>query len=690
MSRDKYTLTTRSVAAAPRSKRRGGTAVVSSSGRGGSGALGGDYLTRAEFASYFELVNVGTEDAPVTAIHALYEGLYSSGFVSAFGTSATTGSSGVGVSELWELGDVSLSARPVAGQVLTYNGSKWVNQTPTATSSGLNETELATYLANNNYAKKTDIPTRVGQLTNDKGYINTYDLVDYPTIDECNDWYLPINGKAADAYKADTAGSANTATRALTAELADTAVWAETADKLTTARTLWGNSFDGSSNIGGTLTPLATGTYDVGTSSRYWRYAYLRDLIASNSVKIGSGLITWNSAGYFEFSAGIVSADFVSGFGVAPGTTGSSGEGGMTLLREVSNNVLPALNKTVGLGNSTYPFNTGYFTSLYAAGTKVEPTKYIASIALSGSTLTLKNSAGIQLGTITLPTSSGGTSGGGGEYTLGTAAGKIVLLKDGSEVSSAKVEGAFTQITESGVSVIPTRNDSVSLGSNSRMFADFWSMMINTNFIGAVEDGKYPSSIGEDGFPFKEGYIEELHISSLYVDGTLITSFGGSSSGTALTLGAATGSGNAITALTLSNGKLTPTKGATFQTVDAFDFWYNNHRPVSEADFTTELAKCIKSNSSGEYNLSGKLTVVGDSSSDVARFSVFFGSQECLRVRGTPNNPILTFYNDRGKAMNIQLDTAGNIHIGPYSNGLRITSEGQVQVIASGSVKTTL
>lgn len=49
---------------------------------------------------------------------------------------------------------------------------------------------------------------------------------------------------------------------------------ATTATRLQTARTIWGNSFNGSANIGGTLTPLADNTYDLGTTSRRWRYLY--------------------------------------------------------------------------------------------------------------------------------------------------------------------------------------------------------------------------------------------------------------------------------------------------------------------------------------------------------------------------------------------------------------------------------
>lgn len=47
---------------------------------------------------------------------------------------------------------------------------------------------------------------------------------------------------------------------------------ATTATRLQNKRTLWGNSFDGSSNIGGTLTPLSNNAYDLGSTSNKWRY----------------------------------------------------------------------------------------------------------------------------------------------------------------------------------------------------------------------------------------------------------------------------------------------------------------------------------------------------------------------------------------------------------------------------------
>lgn len=78
--------------------------------------------------------------------------LYGVGEISAYGYSS--GTVPTGAQYLYELKDVQLTDL-ATGQLLQYNGSKWVNIDKNAV--GLNETELGRYLTNNNYAKKTDI-----------------------------------------------------------------------------------------------------------------------------------------------------------------------------------------------------------------------------------------------------------------------------------------------------------------------------------------------------------------------------------------------------------------------------------------------------------------------------------------------------------------------------------------------------
>ena len=78
--------------------------------------------------------------------------LYGVGEISAYGYSA--GTVLTGAQYMYELKDV-LFTELTSGQLLQWNGTKWINIDKNAV--GLNETELAKYLTNNNYAKKSDI-----------------------------------------------------------------------------------------------------------------------------------------------------------------------------------------------------------------------------------------------------------------------------------------------------------------------------------------------------------------------------------------------------------------------------------------------------------------------------------------------------------------------------------------------------
>lgn len=78
--------------------------------------------------------------------------LYGVGEISAYGYSS--GTVPTGAQYMYELKDV-LFTELTSGQLLQWNGTKWINIDKNAV--GLNETELGRYLTNNNYAKKTDI-----------------------------------------------------------------------------------------------------------------------------------------------------------------------------------------------------------------------------------------------------------------------------------------------------------------------------------------------------------------------------------------------------------------------------------------------------------------------------------------------------------------------------------------------------
>ncbi len=141
------------------------------------------------------------------------------------------------------------------------------------------------------YALKTEIPTAVSQLTNDKGYLTTHqtvatvaktgsynDLTDKPTIPTVNNATLTIqkNGTSAGTFTANASANktinitvptdnnelANgagyiTSAGSITGNAA-TATKATSADKLTTARNINGVAFDGSKAITVTANPTET------------------------------------------------------------------------------------------------------------------------------------------------------------------------------------------------------------------------------------------------------------------------------------------------------------------------------------------------------------------------------------------------------------------------------------------------
>ena len=103
-------------------------------------------------------------------------GLYSDSFVSAKGANSGSGGTVSGVTKLSDLSDVQLGTL-ATNQVLSWNGSKWVNK---AISTGLDETALAQYLTNNQYIT---MPTGDGRyvtintdqtITGEKTFANSF------------------------------------------------------------------------------------------------------------------------------------------------------------------------------------------------------------------------------------------------------------------------------------------------------------------------------------------------------------------------------------------------------------------------------------------------------------------------------------------------------------------------------------
>lgn len=107
------------------------------------------YVLKSTFDDLLEKVNLGTDAAPKWAIKAKYN-FYTVGWLSFRGANDGSGGSAVaGAANLGDLKDVSLGTL-AAGQVLVWNGAKWVNST--IATSGLDELSLANYLSSHGYA----------------------------------------------------------------------------------------------------------------------------------------------------------------------------------------------------------------------------------------------------------------------------------------------------------------------------------------------------------------------------------------------------------------------------------------------------------------------------------------------------------------------------------------------------------
>lgn len=112
--------------------------------------------------------------------------LYGIGEISAYGYH--DGSAGSGVQYLHELLDVTLTELN-SGQLLQWDGSKWININKDEV--GLNESELQQYLTENNYAKKSDIPkvidwtnitSKPSWITDEKPTYSWTDITNKPTV----------------------------------------------------------------------------------------------------------------------------------------------------------------------------------------------------------------------------------------------------------------------------------------------------------------------------------------------------------------------------------------------------------------------------------------------------------------------------------------------------------------------------
>ena len=149
-------------------------------------------------------------DTTITNIKAMF-GFWTEQYLSTLGQGSGGGGGG-GATELNDLVDVTITS-PTQGQVLTYDGNgHWVNGA--AASGGISLTDMWNALATNDSTRQINISHLTSALN------------DYATQTWVSTNFLGANATAA------------------------------AATKLATARTLWGQSFDGQANVSGNMTDV--------------------------------------------------------------------------------------------------------------------------------------------------------------------------------------------------------------------------------------------------------------------------------------------------------------------------------------------------------------------------------------------------------------------------------------------------
>ena len=118
-------------------------------------------LDRSVFYDLFEKVNIGTTSAPKYAIRAKYS-FYTDGFLSAMGLNpGMGGGGGGGATALSELSDVQLSGL-LAGDVLIYDGTHWVNRPQSSIVPDLSEYATREWVQQQGYATSAALTAHAG------------------------------------------------------------------------------------------------------------------------------------------------------------------------------------------------------------------------------------------------------------------------------------------------------------------------------------------------------------------------------------------------------------------------------------------------------------------------------------------------------------------------------------------------
>lgn len=102
-------------------------------------------------------------------------------------------------------------------------------------------------------------------------------------------------------------------------------LYATYSERLLNARTLWGQSFDGTANVSGNMTGV--GSISMSGSITGATNITASGTVTAGAIKIGSGVISWDSENEcFKFSKGLYSDEFVSALGLSDTAGGGGGD----------------------------------------------------------------------------------------------------------------------------------------------------------------------------------------------------------------------------------------------------------------------------------------------------------------------------------------------------------------------------
>lgn len=211
------------------------------------------------------------------------------------------------------------SSLPTAsGQVLTYNGSSYTWTTPSSGSgSTVDLTGYATQTWVKNQGYLTSHQSLSGYATQSwvtsQGYLTSHQsLSNYLTKSAASSTYATLSHTHSTS---DISGF----TSAVQAIKVNSASSADTATKLTTARTLWGQSFNGTANVSGAMSSVGNMSFNVSTAQftpsggysepysglttdfKFGGGVAAKNLYSTGKIRLGSstssyGTIEWDSA----------------------------------------------------------------------------------------------------------------------------------------------------------------------------------------------------------------------------------------------------------------------------------------------------------------------------------------------------------------------------------------------------------